>query len=701
MQNPFLSQDFYIRWSTHTVDAMEPDIECALKNAAENIAKIRTRKTGEISFRNTVLEFETALRELGIAWGKIDHLNSVNNTPALREVYGRLLPKVTAFMTGITLDAELWRVIKTFAGTPEAAALGGIEKRLLAEICADFSENGADLPPEKKKRLEFLNEELAKLTQKFGENVLDATNAWEKIVSEKQLLDGLPASALDAASASAKAKGASGFRFTLHAPSITPVLQYAKSEKLRQECWEAGANIGNVAPHDNTALIREILALRHEKAQLLGKKNFADFATARRMARSGDNALRFVENLHARIQEFFEKETAALEQFKAAKTGAPATPLAPWELAFWAEAQRREKYDFDPEALRPYLPATGIVAGMFDIFGKLFGFRVVERDTVFTDLETGKTETRKIAGSTGAPVEVWHPEVRFYELFDAGTQKHLGSFYTDWHPRESKRGGAWMNHLFTGRRLPDGTFTPHLGLMVGNFTAGIAGRDALLTHDEALTIFHEFGHLLHQLLSEVPYESLSGTRVAWDFVELPSQILENWCRQKDALDRFARHHETGETLPPALLEKLLKTANYRAACASMRQFSFAKLDLELHVNYEKHKDCDLDKFWNETLAPYQIRTASPAPSGARKFLHIFSEPTGYAAGYYSYKWAEVLEADAFTRFLKEGIFNEKTGGELRAKILAKGNSAPAEELFRDFMGRDPDPNALLEREELT
>ncbi|MDR2863076.1 MAG: M3 family metallopeptidase [Puniceicoccales bacterium] len=704
--HPFLAQDFLIPWSRLAPGIMEADITFALQGAAAAIDALGALPHDQLTFGNTVLGLENATRTLNEAWGRVEHLNSVNNTPVFREIYNRLLPQVSAFSTSITLNPALWAVLKAYAATPEAAALTGPAQRLLTETLADFTENGADLSADDKKRLETLNADLARLTQKYAENVLDATNAWEKTVTDPALLDGLPESALAAAAESARAKGQPGaehpaWRFTLHAPSISPVLQYAKNETFRRECWEALASIGSQGAWDNTALVWQILELRDSKARLLGKKNFADLTTARRMAGSGDSALRFIEDLHRRVKPHFERETAELERFKAdAQQSAPAR-LAPWELGYWAELQRREKYAFDPEALRAYLPVGGVIEGAFTIFGKLFGIRVLQRDTTFTDPDTGAAKVFPATAkdrSPGTPVDVWHPEVKFYEVFNG--DRHLGSFYTDWHPRETKRGGAWMNHLRTGGPRPDGGFAPHLGLMCGNFTPGVNGAEPLLTHDEALTIFHEFGHLLHHILSAVPYETLSGTRVAWDFVELPSQLLENWCWHKESLDIFARHHETHAPLPDELLGKLVRAANYRAATATIRQLSFGKLDLELHIHLAELKGRDLDDIWNNFLADYHVPASAPTPSMARRFSHIFSDPTGYAAGYYSYKWAEVLEADVFTRFLKDGILNEKTGYELREKIFSKGNSEPPEKLFRDFMGRDPDLNALLTREGL-
>ncbi|MBQ9759617.1 MAG: M3 family metallopeptidase [Opitutales bacterium] len=676
-EHPFLSEDFYVDWAQLTPERIVPDIEFALERARANIEKICTQAPGEISFDSTLLGFARATRELGRAWGRVCHLESVENTPALREAYNAVLPKVTEFFSSLTLNARLWEKIKSAAENVPAGALNAVQQRFLDETLADFRENGADLPYDKKSRLAAINAKLAELTTKFGENVLDSTNAWEKFVADENLLAGVPASAKSAAAASAKAKNRDGeFRFTLQAPSLVPVMQYAENDALRREFWEASNAVARAdAKFDNAPLIREILALRDEKAKLLGFADFADYTTSRRMAKSGKNAREFVENLRSRVDSFFKTETEDLAKFArergdacAAETG----KLAPWAVGFWAEKLRRERYDFDEECLRPYFEVNAVIAGAFAIAEKLFGVKIVEK--------------------TGVPA--WHPEVKTYEVFDG--KKLLGAFYTDWHPRETKRAGAWMNFLATrGEGVP-----AHLGLICGNMSPAVDGKPALLSFDEVLTIFHEFGHLLHHVLSEVEIPELAGTNVAWDFVELPSQIMENWCKHAESLSLFAKHFETDEALPQELLEKLLRAQNFRAASACVRQLSFGKMDLDFHIETAKYKDCDLETYWNETLADYLVPTAFPQVSMARKFLHLFSEPTGYAAGYYSYKWAEMLEADCFTRFLNEGILNEETGREFREEILARGNAAPAETLFRDFMGRNPDPAALLKREGL-
>lgn len=693
MEHPFLDPSFEIKWNRLTADQVEPDIALALERARANIRSLHGLRGGALTFENVLLGFESALRELNLSWGFVQHLDAVNNSPELRKAYNAMLPRVSAFFTTLYLDPALWAVVKAYSETEEAGALTGVRARFLDETLADFRESGADLPDGSKKRLEVINAELAQLTQKFTENVLDATNAWEKIVTDPAVLAGLPESALANAREQARQKNlgsdeAPVWRFTLHQPSLTPVLQYAENEAFRREVWQASADVARKAPFENTELVWKILELRHEKARLLGFRDFADLTTNRRMARSGEEASRFIEDLHERTKGFFAKEVAELEDYgrqhgatsaPSSREGAAAVPqhLNPWELAFWAEKQRKEKYDFDPELLRPYLPMEGVIHGLFTVAQRIFGIELRER--------------------TG--VEVWHPEVKYYEVFD-GPRK-LGAFYCDWHPRESKRGGAWMNLFHTGGPQPDGSWKPHLGLMCGNLTPPAGGKPSLLSHDEVTTIFHEFGHLLHHLLSEVEIESLAGVRVAWDFVELPSQILENWCWHKESLDLFARHYETGETIPAELLGKMLRARNYRAASMMMGQLCFGKCDLDLHIKLDEVRGMNLDEFWQKRLADYLTPVATPPPARTFSFTHIFGSPTGYAAGYYSYKWAEVLEADAFTRFQREGVLNPETGREFRKKILARGNAEPPEQLFRDFMGRDPELNSLLAREGLT
>lgn len=675
--HPFLDPTFRIRWSQLTPEHVGPDIEAALQDAHAAVSAISTRDLGALTYENTFLALERATEQLTVAWGKVTHLQSVADAPALRDAHNAMLPKVTAFYAGIPLNAALWERLRTFAATPAAAALTGIHRRFLDETVKDFQHAGADLPPEKRARLEALQGELAQLTQKYSENVLDATNAWQLVVEDERRLAGLPERAKAAARRNAEAKGLAGWRFTLHMPSQEPFMTYLEDAALRREMWTASAAVGAAAPYDNTPLIGRILALRAEKAALLGKASFAEVVLERRMAKTGERALAFVEDFRARCVAPFAQECRALEEFKAQHTGGQPGPLAPWEIAFWAEKLRQARYDFDEEALRPYLPMDRVIAGLFELTQRVFGLRMTER--------------------AAHEAETWHPEVKFYDMHDA-RGRHVGSFYADWHPRESKRGGAWMNYLITGGPHADGSRLPHLGLICGNMTPPVEGRPALLTHREVETIFHEFGHLLHHLLGEVEIKSLNGVNVAWDFVELPSQILENWTWERESLDLFARHHETGAAIPEELFAKMIAARTFRSACVTMRQVAFAKMDLLLHMRPEAFAGLpDVEPAARAAVADCLVPTEPPAPTIVKRFTHIFSDPVGYAAGYYSYKWAEVLDADAFTRFKREGIFNPVVGEAFVTHILSRGNSADPAELYRAFMGREPDLNALLQR----
>lgn len=681
MDNPFLERAFQIRWSRLTADQVEPAVDAALAQAGAAIEAIASRPAAEADYAGTFLALEHATDLLNETWAKVSHLTSVADSPELRHAHNAALPKVSAFQAKIPLNQALWVALKAAADHPSARSLQGEHRRFLQETLADFRQQGADLPPEKKARLEALQSELAQLTQKYSENVLDATNAWELVVTDAARLRGLPDHALEAARQSALKKGQGtaaqpAWRFTLHMPSQEPVMLYAEDESLRRAVWEAAVQVGRTDPYANQELVQRILALRQEKATLLGQPHFADLVLSRRMARSGRQALDFIEDLHRRIQPAFARECRELEEFKTRQTGGSVDRLAPWEVGFWAEKLRRARYDFDDEQLRPYFPLPGVLAGMFEITRRVFGITVQE-------LPAGTVET-------------WHPEVKFYQVHDA-SGRHIGSFYADWHPRESKRGGAWMNYLITGGPQPGGGRAPHLGLMCGNLTPPSAKHPALLNHHEVETVFHEFGHLLHHLFGEVEIKSLNGVNVAWDFVELPSQIMENWCWERESLDLFARHHETGATIPAPLFERMVAAKNFRSATATMRQLAFARMDLDLHMRPAAERGADLGAWIRERLAAYVVPTQPPTPTIENRFTHVFADPVGYAVGYYSYKWAEVLDADAFTRFKREGIFNPAVGREFVTKVLSRGNGADPMDLFVEFMGRPPDQQALLVR----
>ena len=685
MDHPFLNNDFHIRWSSLNPANIETDINLAINQARSAVEAIALdRNSTALNYENTFNALEEALEPLQRAWGLVTHLDSVCNTSELRSAYNKMIPVVSAFFAGIPLNKKLWECLQKCASSSSADNLSATKQRHIQETLADFKEQGANLPIKQKQRASEIQEQLAKHTQKYSENCLDAMNAWELIINDEATLAGLPESARGAALQSAKEAGYSEgiWRFSLDAPSYIAVMTYAESPALRKDVWLAYANIGREAPYDNSALVLEILELRHEFAKIMGKDNFADYVTARRMAGSGQVALNFGESIFDRVETAFRAEDQTLRQYKSiteeTSSSLSSLPLLePWDVAYWAEKQREKNYDFNEESLRPYFPIDKVVSGLFTITEELFGLRIKACDTV----------------------EVWHPQVKFYELFDANSNVHLGSFYADWYPRRSKRGGAWMNHLRTGERKPD-KHSPHLGLICGNLSPPIGQQPALLSHREVETIFHEFGHLLHHLCGEVEVKSLNGINVPWDFVELPSQMLENWCWERASLDRFARHYKTNELIPQALFDNMRTARNYRKASATARQLALGKMDLDLHINWPNSNKTDLDNYIKKKLKAYTLSYATQAQSNVFNFSHLFSSPTGYAAGYYSYKWAEVLDADAFTRFQAEGILSSDTGRDFRDQILSKGNAAAPATLFKKFMGRDPDPEALLRRDGL-
>ncbi len=670
--NPLLSIEFRVPFHRIRAGDVEPAISQLLEEARARQASIAS-ESGPRTFGNTMSALDEMAEPLDYAMGVIRHLESVATTPELRAAHNAVQPPVSAFYSSIPLDAALWRGIKAYAGTGDAAALKGERKRFLDKTIESFRRHGADLDPEGKKRLEELDVELAKLTTKFSENVLDSTNAFEFVTENEADLAGLPPTAVATARERAERKGRAGWFFTLQAPDYFAVMTYLENAAIRRRFYEAYSVRATEGDWDNRPLIGRILELRTEKARLLGFRDFADYALEDRMAHSGARAMGFLEDLKAKTEARFHEENRELAEFRRSLEGPDAPELAPWDVAYYAEKQRAALYDFDEEALRPYFPLERVTAGLFALVGRLYGVRVDEQP--------------------GAPV--WDPEVRCYHLHDSDGE-FLGGFYADWFPRDNKRGGAWMGALITGGPGPD-RFRPHLGYICGNLTPPAGGKPALLTHREVETIFHEFGHLLHHLFSRVETRTLAGTNVAWDFVELPSQIMENWCWERGALDLFARHWETGEAISEDLFQKMKRARTFRAANAQMRQLGFGFVDLLLHTQYSPARDGDPVEYTRRIIQDFSPAPLPPRHAMIAGFTHLFAEPVGYGAGYYSYKWAEVLDADAFTRFRENGIFSREIGGEFREKILAKGDSEDPAVLYRDFMGREPDPKALLER----
>jgi oligopeptidase A len=524
-----------------------------------------------------------------------------------------------------------------------------------------------------KKRFKEIEQLLSTLQSKFEENVLDATNAWELFITDEQELSGLPESARAAARQAAERDSKSGWKFTLHMPSFLPVMMYADNRELRRQIYEASATrASELGPHagrwDNGPGMQQILALRAEKAKLLGFPNYAALSIATKMAESTDEVFGFLRDLAARSRPAAQKELAELRAFANERFGM--TAIEAWDIPYYSEKLRQERYDFSEEDLRPYFPEPQVVAGLFDVVHRLYGLSIHEVPDV----------------------DLWHPDAHFYEIRDAGGQVR-GRFYMDLYARPHKRGGAWMDDCMSRKRDATGVQVP-VAYLTCNFSSPVGGKPALFTHDEVTTLFHEFGHGLHHMLTLVDYTSVAGINgVKWDAVELPSQFMENWCWERQALDVLARHHETGAPLPEELYKKMIAARNFQSAMQMVRQIEFSLFDMRLHCDYDPNGTRTIQQLLDEVRQEVSVVFPPAFNRFPNSFGHIFAG--GYAAGYYSYKWAEVLSADAFSKFEENGVFNRKTGEEFLHHILEQGGTYEPMELFVRFRGRKPTIDALL------
>ncbi len=670
--NPLLFDGFRIPFHRMRASHVDPGIRTVLARGNERLEAMATDSSPP-TWATVMEPLDAMTRWVAEHVTPASHLVAVAETPELTAAYNAVLPEISSFWTRLSIHQGLWALVRAYADTDEAAALDPLRTRHLEKTIRAFRRAGADLDDEGRARLETLKVELSKLEQKFSENVLDATAAFELEVTDEDRLAGIPEGPRNRYRKAARDRERKGWLLTLDYPSVEPVLKYADDRALRQEVYRAYTTRCRAGKFDNRQLIVRILSLRQEISDLLGYPSYPDYVLEERMARSGERARSFEEDLAAKTRPFWEADVEALRAH-AAELGLDR--LRPWDVSYVAEKLRKERYDIDDETLRPYFPLERVQEGLFEIVRRVFGVHVHEKDIE----------------------EVWHPDVRYYELVhEDGTE--LGAFYTDWFPRKEKRQGAWMNDFISGGPRPDGGFDPHLGTICGNFTPPEDERPALLNHREVQTIFHEFGHLLHHCTSDVPVRARAGINVAWDFVELPSQLMENWTREREALDLFARHWETGEPLPEELFRRMLAARRFMGGWGQMRQLSFGTVDLALHTDFApRAAEADAEEamgFGREQFLPFSIDEEFADHHILTSFSHLFSG--GYAAGYYSYLWSEVLDADAFGRFQEEGIFNRETGQAYMDAILSRGDSEDPEELFRRFMGRDPDPEALIRR----
>ncbi|EGP01791.1 oligopeptidase A, partial [Pasteurella multocida subsp. multocida str. Anand1_goat] len=608
------------------------------------------------------------------AWSPVSHLNAVKNSPELRAAYQACLPLLSEYSTWVGQHKGLYQAYEKLKNSPEFAHYDLAQQKTIDNALRDFKLSGISLSTEKQKRYGEISARLSELSAQFSNNVLDATMGWDKVIENLEELKGLPESALAAAKQSAENKGLEGYRFTLEIPSYLPVMTYCENRALREEMYRAfvtrASDQGpNAEKWDNSAIMQEILNLRVELAHLLDFNCYTELSLATKMAEKPQQVLDFLDSLAKRSKTQGEKELAELLDFCQTQFGV--NELEAWDIAFYSEKQKQYLYSINDEELRPYFPENRVLAGLFELIQRIFNIRTVER----------------------FGIDTWHNDVRFFDLIDENDNLR-GSFYLDLYARENKRGGAWMDDCIGRRKKANGEIQKPVAYLTCNFNAPVGDKPALFTHDEVTTLFHEFGHGIHHMLTEIDVADVAGiSGVPWDAVELPSQFLENWCWEADALDFISGHYETGEPLPKEKLAQLLKAKNFQAAMFVLRQLEFGLFDFRLHHHFDPTKAnqiLDTLKAVKEEVAVIKGVEWARAP---HSFSHIFAG--GYAAGYYSYLWAEVLSADAFSRFEEEGIFNPETGKSFLAEILSRGGSEEPMTLFKRFRGREPQLDALL------
>lgn len=648
-----------------------PALDAAIATGRKHLDRIRTSSA---SFENTFRGLESCTEELEFVFTVFSNLLGANSNDELQKLSMKLGPKVASFSNDILLDTEIFARVKEVYEGRSKAGLNSEQIRLVEKVYRDFQRNGAGLDESGKKRLREIDERLSQLNPKFRENVLKSTNAFEMWIDNEADLAGLPESARTAAREAAAEKGkADQWLVTLQGPSFLPFMRFAENRTLREKLYRAYGSRSLGGEFDNQDIIREQVALMHEKANLLGSKSYAAYALQLRMAETPESVNTFLHRLLSAAKPAAEKELQELRDFAKSK-GGPAD-LKPWDIHFYSEKLKEEKYSFDEESLRPYFKLENVIGGIFQLAKRLYKLDFVEN----------------------REYPVYHPDVKVYEVYKTTPERDfVGLFYTDWFPRASKGPGAWMTEyctqgVFRGKRV-----RPHIS-NVCNFTKPTADQPSLLTFDEVRTLFHEFGHGLHGLLSQVEFRSLAGTNVYLDFVELPSQIMENWAEEPEVLELFAHHYKTGEVIPRELIKKLKASQKFQVAYFTMRQLNFAFLDLAWFTA-QPSKDLNVEEFENAATEKTRLMPLIPGINISASFGHIFGG--GYASGYYSYKWAEALDADAFELFRERGVFDENTASRFEEFILSKGGSDHPMRLYEQFRGRSPDPDALLRRDGL-
>lgn len=674
--NPLLSHADLPAFSDIKPAQVTSALDQVLQTNRQWLEQTLANNTG-FTWNNLVTPLNEAGNRLERMWSPVSHLNAVVNTEELRKAYNANLPKLSDYHTEIGQNEVLYNAIKSIRETEQglnAAQLKDLDDSLLS-----FKLSGIGLPAEQKARFKDLSQQLSQLNSKFSDNVLDATNAWSKHITDVQDLEGLPESALEMAAQTAQQRGLDGWVITLQFPSYIAVMTYANNRQLREELYQAyttrASELGANPEWDNTQVMQDILQLRREEAQLLGYATYADLSLATKMAENPQAVLSFLEDLAQRSKPFAEQEFAEIQAFACEHYGLEQVKV--WDVPYISEKIKQARFDFSEEDLKPYFPADRVIEGLFSLVQQLFGIHIQQ-----------VTEG----------VDLWHPNVRFYHVYDKQGQLQA-QFYLDLYARQHKRGGAWMSD-FCGRfQRAEGLQIP-VAFMTCNSAAPVGDKPALFTHDEVVTLFHEFGHGLHHMLTQVDYPDIAGINgVEWDAVELPSQFMENWCWERSVLNRISGHWQTGEPIPDDLYDKMQAARHFQTAMATVRQLEFAIFDMRLHMDAQAAEAGRAQALLNEVRQQVAVVPYPAFNRMANTFTHVFAG--GYAAGYYSYKWAEVLSADAFARFEEEGLFDAGVGEAFLQEVLQVGGSRPAMESFVAFRGRKPQVDALLRHSGLT
>ncbi len=686
MTNPLLPQTVknidLPAFSKIKAEHIKPAVEQSIADCKKVIEEVLSNPSNQNNFtwQNLVTPLDEVDDILSKLFSPVSHMNSVVSTDALREAYESCLPLLSEYGTFVGQHQGLYQAYQNLKDSEAFVTLTTAQQKVITNALRDFKLSGIALKDEDKKRYGEIVTRLSELSSTFSNNVLDATHAFSVNISDKNELTGLPESALAAAQALAVSKEQQGYLFTLDIPSYLPVMMYCDNQSLREKLYRAfvtrasdqGPNAGEF---DNSDIMNQLLALRHELANLLDFDNYAEHSIATKMANTTDEVMAFLENLAVKSKHQGEQDYKELKDFvesEHSQTFSENVKLQAWDLAYYSEKLKQNRYAISDEQLRPYFPENRVVNGLFEVVHRLFGLTIKQREGV----------------------DVWHKNVKFYDVF-AKDGELRGSFYLDLYAREKKRGGAWMDECVGRRVMENGDIQHPVAYLTCNFNGPVGDKPALFTHDEVVTLFHEFGHGIHHMLTQVDASSVAGINgVPWDAVELPSQFLENWCWQNEALSFISGHYETGEPLPQALLDKMLAAKNFQSAMQMLRQLEFSIFDFTMHASYNSDaKDDHIQQVLNKVREQYSVVKAPEFNRFQHGFSHIFGG--GYAAGYYSYKWAEVLSADAFSLFEQQGVFNKDTGQSFLTNILEKGGSEEPSELFKNFRGRAPEIDALL------